>query len=260
MTAESKITVESIRAMKSRGQKIAALTAYDFAMARLLDEAGIPLLLVGDSVGMVVLGYPDTTHVTLAEMEHHVAAAARARPRALLGADLPFESYQTPAQALESAQRLVRAGAEFVKAEGGREILPQIRHILAAGIPFMGHLGMLPQHILEEGGKYRIKGRDDAGRQALMDSAAALSDVGAFAIVLELVSPPVAAEITRSIAIPTIGIGSGPECDGQILVTNDLVGTFPWFTPKFVKPGLNAAEQMRRTVTEWRAGLEATRP
>ncbi|MFO1477469.1 MAG: 3-methyl-2-oxobutanoate hydroxymethyltransferase [Verrucomicrobiota bacterium] len=252
--AEGKITAQTIRAMKSRPEKIAALTAYDFPMARLLDEAGVPVLLVGDSLGMVVLGYPDTTRVTLADMEHHTAAAARAQPRALLGADLPYRTYETPAQALDSARRLTAAGAEFVKAEGGREILPQVRSITGAGIPFMGHLGMLPQHVLEEGG-YRIKGRDDAGRRALLDSAAALAEAGAFAIVLELVTPPVAAEITRSIPIPTIGIGSGPDCDGQILVTHDLLGTFPWFTPKFVKPRLNAAEQMRWAVGEWRAGL-----
>jgi 3-methyl-2-oxobutanoate hydroxymethyltransferase len=251
----SKITVETIRAMKVRGEKIAALTAYDFPMTKLLDEAGIPLILVGDSLGMVVLGYPDTTHVTMAEMEHHTRAAARARPRALLGADLPFHSYETPEQAVASSRRLVAAGAEFVKAEGGREILPQVRAIIAAGIPFMGHLGMLPQHVLEEGGKYRIKGRDEAGRAKLLDDAAALAETGLFAVVLELVTPPVANEVTEKFPFATIGIGSGPDCDGQILVTPDLVGTFPWFTPKFVKPGLNAAEQMRVAIQNWKKAL-----
>src|SRR5581483_563665 len=184
-----KVTPEIIRAMKSRGEKVAALTAYDFPMTRLLDEVGVPLLLVGDSLGMVVLGYPDTTHVTMAEMEHHTRAAARALPRALLGADLPYRSYDTPETAVRNARRLVEAGAEFVKAEGGRELLPQIRAIVAAGIPFVGHLGMLPQHVLEEGGKYRIKGRDEAGRSRLLDDAAALAEDGAFAVVLELVAP-----------------------------------------------------------------------
>ena len=145
MDAAAKVTPASLRAMKAARQRIAALTAYDYPMARLLDEAGIPVLLVGDSLGMVVLGYPDTTHVTLAEMEHHVRAAARARPRALLVGDLPYRTYDTPTQAVASAQRLVAAGAEAVKAEGGRDILPQIHAIQAAGIPFMGHLGMLPQ-------------------------------------------------------------------------------------------------------------------
>jgi 3-methyl-2-oxobutanoate hydroxymethyltransferase len=251
----SKITVDAIRTMKTRGEKIAALTAYDFPMTRLLDEAGIPVILVGDSLGMVVLGYPNTTWVTMSDMEHHVRAAARAKPRALLGADLPFHSYDTPEQALASAWRLVEAGAKFVKAEGGREILPQIRRMLEAGIPFMGHIGMLPQHVLEEGGRYRIKGSDDASRAKLLDDAAALTEAGAFAVVLELVTPPVAKEITGRHPFATIGIGSGPDCDGQILVTNDLIGTFPWFTPKHAKPALNAAEQMRAAVKQWKEEL-----
>jgi 3-methyl-2-oxobutanoate hydroxymethyltransferase len=215
----------------------------------------VPVLLVGDSLGMVVLGYPDTTHVSLEEMEHHTRAAARAKPTALLGADLPFRSYDTPELAVTQSLRLITAGAEFVKAEGGREILPQVRAIVAAGIPFMGHIGMLPQHVLEQGGKYRIKGRDAAGRAALIKDAAALAEAGAFAIVLELVAAPVAKEITGKIPVPTIGIGSGPDCDGQILVTFDLIGTFPWFTPKFVKPQLNAAEQMRAAIEQWKKSI-----
>jgi len=250
-----KITVDEIRAMKTRGEKIAALTAYDFPMAKLLDGAGVPLLLVGDSLGMVVLGYPDTTRVTMAEMEHHTRAAARAKPNALLGADLPFHSYDTPEQAVTNSRKLVEAGAEFVKAEGGREILPQVRAIIAAGIPFVGHLGMLPQHIVQEGGKYRIKGRDDAGHAKLLDDAAALAEAGAFAVVLELVTPMVAKELTEKFPFATIGIGSGPDCDGQILVTPDLIGTFPWFTPRFVKPQLNAAEQIRAAVGSWKKTL-----
>src|SRR4051812_6184407 len=154
----TKVTSATIRGMKGRGQKIASLTAYDYPTTRLLDEAGVPLLLVGDSLGMVVLGYPDTTHVTMAEMEHHVRAAARAKPRGLLAADLPYRSYETVEDTLQNAKRLVAAGAEAVKAEGGRRIEPQVRAIVGAGIPFLGHLGMLPQHILEEG-KYRIKGK-----------------------------------------------------------------------------------------------------
>ncbi len=251
----SKITVETIRAMKSRGEKIAALTAYDYPMAKLLDEAGVPFLLVGDSVGMVVLGYPDTTHVTMADMEHHVRAVARAKPQALIAADLPFKSYDTVAAVVANAQRLVAAGADVVKAEGGLEILPQVQAIIAAGIPFCGHLGMLPQHILEEGGKYRIKGRDETGRLKLLTDAVALADAGAFAIVLELVTPPVAKEISEKISIPTIGIGSGPDCDGQILVTHDLTGSFPWFTPKFVKPKVNVAAEIKSAVAAWKSSL-----
>jgi 3-methyl-2-oxobutanoate hydroxymethyltransferase len=249
-----KITTEAIHAMKARGEKIAALTAYDYPMAKLLDEAGIPLLLVGDSLGMVVLGYPDTTHVTMAEMEHHIRAAARAKTNALLGGDLPFKSYETISDAVANAKKLTCAGAEFVKAEGGREILPQVKAIIAAGIPFCGHLGMLPQHALEEGG-YHIKGKKDAEHQALIGDAKALADAGAFAIVLELVTPPVAKEISSLISIPTIGIGSGPDCDGQILVTPDLIGAFPWFTPRFVKPKANCAAEIKSAVTAWKSSL-----
>jgi 3-methyl-2-oxobutanoate hydroxymethyltransferase len=251
-----KITTETIRAMKSRGEKIAALTAYDFPMAKLLDEAGVPLLLVGDSLGMVVLGYPDTTHVTMAEMEHHVRAAARAKPNALLGADLPYHSYETVETAVADAKRLIAAGADFVKAEGGREILPQVKAIVAAGISFCGHLGMLPQHVLEEGG-YHIKGKKDEEHQKLLDDAKALADAGAFAIVLELVTSPVAKEISQNISIPTIGIGSGADCDGQILVTHDLVGAFPWFTPRFVKPRANCAAEIKSAVAAWKSSVES---
>lgn len=253
----TKVTPAALLAMKARGEKIASLTAYDFPMARLLDEAGIPLLLVGDSLGMVVLGYPDTTRVTMAEMEHHVRAAARANPRALLVSDLPYHSYETVDSAVANARRLVAAGAEGVKAEGGREILDQVRAVVGSGIHFLGHLGMLPQHVLEEGG-YHIKGKQEPEHQALLSDADALASAGAFGMVLELVAPAVAREITQRIAIPTIGIGSGPDCDGQILVTPDLLGMLPWYNLKHVKPKLNAAEQMRTVVKQWKDSV--TRP
>jgi 3-methyl-2-oxobutanoate hydroxymethyltransferase len=249
----SKVTAAAIRAMKGN-RRIAALTAYDFPMAKLLDEAGLPLILVGDSLGMVVLGYRDTTEVTMEEMEHHVRAAARAKPRALLGADMPCGSCATVALAVQNAQRLVAAGADAVKAEGGRKILEQVHAIVAEGIPFLGHLGMLPQSVREEGG-YHVKGKSDEEHQELVADAKALADAGAFALVLELVTPPVAAEITSTVPIPTIGIGSGPDCDGQILVTPDLLGLFPWFRPKFVKPRFNAAEQMRAAILEWKKSI-----
>jgi 3-methyl-2-oxobutanoate hydroxymethyltransferase len=249
-----KVTPATLRAMKVRGEKIPSLTAYDYPMTRLLDEAGVPLLLVGDSLGMVVLGYPDTTHVTMAEMEHHVRAAARAKPRALLAADLPYHGYETVETAVTNSRLLMTAGAEAVKAEGGRAIIDQVHAIVNSGIPFLGHLGMLPQSVLEEGG-YHIKGRTESERDALLADARALEEAGAFGIVLELVTSPVAKEISQAISIPTIGIGSGPDCDGQILVTHDLIGTFPWFTPKFVKPRLNAAGQIRTAIEEWKASL-----
>ena len=243
--------------MKARGEKIAALTAYDFPMAKLLDEAGIPLLLVGDSLGMVVLGYPDTTHVTMAEMEHHVRAAARAKAECAARRRICRSKVTRPLPTrVANAKRLVAAGAEFVKAEGGREILPQVKAIIAAGIPFCGHLGMLPQHVLEEGG-YHIKGKKDAEHQTLLDDAKALADAGAFAIVLELVTPPVAKEISQAISIPTIGIGSGPDCDGQILVTQDLIGAFPWFTPRFVKPKANCAAEIKSAVAAWKTSVQS---
>jgi 3-methyl-2-oxobutanoate hydroxymethyltransferase len=251
----TKVTPQNIKDMKGRA-KIPALTAYDFPMCRLLDEIGVPVILVGDSVGMVVLGYPDTTSVTMAEMEHHVRAAARVKPQALLVADLPYHSYQSVPDAVANACRLIAAGAEAVKAEGGRSIIQQVKSIVEAGIPFMGHLGMLPQSVLEEGG-YRIKGKLEAEKEALFLDAAALVEGGAFAIVLELITPIVAEELTKCTPIPTIGIGSGPNCDGQILVTSDLLGLFPWFTPKFVKPKLNAAEQMRTVIREWRDSVTA---
>ncbi len=256
VTPRDKVTAQDIREMKARGDRITSLTAYDYPMARLLDEAGVPLILVGDSLGMVVLGYPDTTRVTMEEMEHHVRAAARARPRALLAADLPYQSYQTPDAALANAKRLVAAGAEAVKAEGGVEILDAVRTIVGAGIPFLGHLGMLPQHVLEEGG-YHVKGKQETERKKLLVDALALAEAGAFAIVLELVTPDFARELSARLPVPTIGIGSGPNCDGQILVTPDLLGLLPWVRLKHAKPKLNAAEQMLAAITQWRSSVEA---
>jgi len=210
-------------------------------------------------LGMVVLGYPDTTQVTMAEMEHHVRAAARAKPRALLVADMPFRSYDTVEHAVQNAKILVTAGAQAVKAEGGREILEQVRAIVAGGTPFLGHLGMLPQRVLEEGG-YHVKGKNESEHHALLEDADALVNAGAFAIVLELVTPPVARELTQRVPVPTIGIGAGPDCDGQILVTPDLLGMLPWYSLKHVKPKLNAAEQMRAVIQEWKQGVETPKP
>jgi 3-methyl-2-oxobutanoate hydroxymethyltransferase len=169
---------------------------------------------------------------------------------------LPYRSYETVNDAVANARRLVAAGADAVKAEGGRAILEQVRAIVAAGIPYCGHLGMLPQHVLEEGG-YKIKGRSEIEREVLMADAQAIADAGAFSLVLEIVTPPVAREITQNIAIPTIGIGSGPDCDGQILVTHDLIGSFPWFTPRFVKPRANCAGEIKTAVASWKSSVES---
>ena len=257
--SDDKMTAARLRSLKGQGTPIAALTAYDYPLTKLLDQAGVPVILVGDSLGMVVLGYSDTTSVTMADMEHHLRAAARARPRALLVGDLPYRSYETPEAAVANARRLVAAGAEAVKAEGGSEILPQIRAIIAAGIPFMGHLGMLPQHILEEG-KYRVKGKDDAGRATLLADAAALAAAGVFAVVLELVAPSVAREITARSPFVTIGIGAGRDCDGQILVTTDLFGTSPDFIPKHVPFRPDLGGKMRAVVQEWITSLSPPPP
>jgi 3-methyl-2-oxobutanoate hydroxymethyltransferase len=244
MTSPQKITPEWIRAAKSRGERVAALTAYDYPMARLLDEAGVPLILIGDSVGMVVLGYPDTTQVTLAEMRHHVAAVARAKTKALVVGDLPYHTYQTAADALANARILMEAGAEAIKLEGGVAVVPEIRALREAGIPVMAHVGMLPQSVKEEGG-YKIKGKTDADKQKVLADALAVEEAGAFAVVLELVEPELAREITAKLTIPTIGIGSGAHCYGNILVTHDLVGAFPWFRPKFAVATADVASAIR---------------
>jgi 3-methyl-2-oxobutanoate hydroxymethyltransferase len=237
-------TPDSIRAMKSRGEKVAVLTAYDYPTARLLDESGVDVLLVGDSLGMVVLGYPDTTHVTMDDMVHHVRAVARGAKRALVVADLPIASYDLPDQAVLNARRLVAAGAQAVKLEGGRDRVEEIEEIVKAGIPVMAHLGMLPQRVKIEGG-YKIKGRTAAEADGLLEDARCVQKAGAFSVVLELVLGEVAGRLSGALEIPTIGIGSGPDCDGQVLVSHDLIGLFPWFTPKFVEPHGNVAEQIR---------------
>ncbi len=239
--------MQDFREKKRRGERITALTAYDYPTARLLDESGIDLILVGDSLGMVVLGYEDTTQVTLPEMVHHTRAVARGVKRALLVGDLPIHTYNDPAQAVSSARALVEAGAHAVKLEGGASHVAQIEAIISAGIPVMGHIGMLPQSVREEGG-YKVKGRTQAEAEALLRDARAIEKAGVFAVVLEIVSPEAAREITGALEIPTIGIGSGSHCDGQILVTHDLIGLFPWFTPKFVSPEARVADEIRKAV------------
>ncbi len=235
-------------AMKHRGEKLAVLTAYDYPTARLLDESGIDILLVGDSLGMVVLGFPDTTHVTMEHMLHHTAAVARGTQRALIVADLPFASYDTPAQAIANARLLLTAGAHAVKLEGGASHAARIAALVAAGIPVMAHLGMLPQSIREEGG-YKLKGKTPESAEALLADALAIESAGAFAVVLELVKADVAQRLSAALQIPTIGIGSGAGCDGQVLVTHDLIGLFPWFTPKFARQHAQVAASIREAAT-----------
>src|ERR1700719_3720295 len=243
------------RERKKRGEKITALTAYDYPTARLLDESGIDIVLVGDSLGMVVLGYEDTTSVSLDDMLHHTRAAARGVKNALLVADMPIHSYDTPEQAVATAKQLVAAGAQAVKLEGGVSYFPQIEAITRAGIPFMAHIGMLPQSVREEGG-YKIKGKTQSEAEALIADARGVEKAGAFSIVLEIVTADLARQITNTSGIPTIGIGSGEYCDGQILVTHDLIGLFPWFTPKFVSPEARVADEIRKAT---RAFIDRTK-
>ena len=247
--------MKDFRDMKRRGEKITALTAYDYPTARLLDESSVDIILVGDSVGMVVLGYEDTTRVTLAEMLHHTRAVARAVKRALLVADLPIRTYDTPEQAVATARELVAAGAQAVKLEGGVTHARRIEAIVQAGIPVMAHIGMLPQSVREEGG-YKLKGRTQSEIEQLIQDGHAVEKAGAFAVVLEIVMADTAKQITEAIGIPTIGIGSGDHCDGQILVTHDLIGLFPWFTPKFVSPAARVADQIRHAAATF---IERTR-
>lgn len=251
----NRVTPDSVRLAK--GQGIAALTAYDYPTARLLDEAGIEVLLVGDSMGMVVLGLPDTTGVQLEDILHHLRAVSRGVQRALLVADLPIDTYRDAEEAVTNAKRLISSGAHAVKLEGGTSRVEQIRAIASAGVPVMGHIGMLPQRIREEGG-YKIKGKTPAESDLLVQDARAVEEAGAFAVVLELVAPKVADEITRSIRIPTIGIGSGKDCDGQILVFHDLVGYSPWFIPKHVHPEATVGDAISRAAAAFIAKVKGT--
>ncbi len=237
-------------ALKRAGRRLATLTATDYPTGRLLDEAGLDLILVGDSLGMVELGYPDTVEVTLEEMLHHTRAVRRGVTRTPLAADLPFGTYRTPEQAVSTARALREAGADAVKLEGGVSHLAVVRAIVEEGIPLIGHIGMLPQSVREEGG-YKKKARTPAEAAALLADATALDAVGVAALVIEAVVAAVAAEITAGVACPTIGIGSGPGCDGEILVTADLVGAFPWFRPPFARARGDVAGEIRKAVAAY---------
>lgn len=231
-----KITVPHILKMKQRGEMITCLTAYDYSFARILDEAGVEMLLVGDSLGCVVQGSHNTLAVTMDEMVYHTRLVARGRKRALLVGDMPFLSYQpSKEQALQNAGRFLKeANAEAVKLEGGASVKETIRAIVDAGIPVMGHIGLTPQSVHRFGG-YKIQGRDKERRETVMRDALAVEEAGAFSVVLEGMPLDLAREITECLTIPTIGIGAGGHCDGQVLVVHDMLGLFDDFKPKFVK-------------------------
>ncbi|MFK7910902.1 MAG: 3-methyl-2-oxobutanoate hydroxymethyltransferase [Akkermansiaceae bacterium] len=252
MSLKNKIT----ELQQAKGKRpLSALTAYDYPTGRILDDAGTDLILVGDSLGMVVLGYPDTTHVTLDMMVHHTAAVARGVKNAIVIGDLPIHSYDSPDQAVESATRLAEAGADVVKLEGGIKQVEKVRAIVAAGIPVMGHHGMLPQRVLEEGG-YKKKGKTDKESCAIMEGATALQEAGCFAIVLESVVPDLAQKITSHLKIPTVGIGcKGKEnkqtCDGEVAVITDVIGSYPWFVPPFATVRADVAGEIDRAVRDY---------
>ncbi len=250
-----KPTVLSLKG--SKGARLAMLTAYDYPTARLATEAGIDLLLVGDSLGMVVLGYDSTLPVTVDDMVHHTKAARRGAPEAFLVADMPFLSYATVEQALDCASRLMKgAGADSVKLEGGVEVVPVVDALARAGVPVLGHVGLTPQTASALGG-YKLHGKDEANARRIMDGAMALERAGCWGVVLELVPAPLARLITERLGVPTIGIGAGAHCDGQVLVFHDLVGLFSGFTPTFVKRYTEAGAAIREAIALYAAEVRS---
>ena len=242
------VNVRHLTACKRSGTKITMLTCYDYTFARLLDRSGIDVVLVGDSLGNVMLGYEDTTQVRLSDMLHHVRAVARGLTVPLLCADMPFLTYHGEVGAtLRNARRLVQAGAKAVKLEGGREICPQVRALVSGGVAVMGHLGFTPQSVHRIGG-HVVQGRGKEPAQRLRDDAQALQDVGVFALVLELVPAALAAELSAMLAVPVIGIGAGRRCDGQVLVLHDLLGCDAEFAPRFLKKYDNLSERVQNAV------------
>lgn len=248
----SKVTTTTILKMKRERQKISMLTAYDYSIAALVDGAGVDMILVGDSLGNVVLGYESTLPVTMEDMLHHTGAVSRAAQRAMIISDMPFMSYQASAEeAVRNAGRFMKeAGAHGVKLEGGQEVAEAVRKITASGIPLVGHLGLTPQSVHQLGG-YKVQGKDDKTARKLMEDAKALEEAGAFSVVLECVPAQLAGEISRALTIPTIGIGAGVECDGQVLVVNDMLGMFEKYTPKFVKKYAELGTEIRNAVEHY---------
>ena len=244
-----KITTAKLQASKSKHQKICMLTAYDYSLAKILDEAGVDVVLVGDSLGNVSLGYKNTLPVSMPEMIMHTRAVSRAVEQAMIVADMPFGSFQKKSkEALSNAIRLVKAGAEAVKIEGV-QYLDAVKRIIKAGIPVMGHLGFTPQSVYQLGG-YAKQGKDKKSAQKILKDAQALQRAGCFAIVLEMVPDGLAKKITKAVKVPTIGIGAGPYCDGQVLVTSDLLGLSVWM-PSFVKPRANLRKAASRAIKDW---------
>ena len=256
----AKLTAPAIVDMKRRGELITVVTAYDYPTAKLADQAGVEVLLVGDSVGTVVLGYESTLPVTMDDMLHHTKAVTRARTSALVVGDMPFMSYQVSVeQAVANAGRFVQeAGADAIKLEGGERVVPAVQRIVAAGIPVMGHLGLTPQSVLAFGG-YKVQARGEADQERLVREAKLLQDAGLFALVLEGIPAKLGAAVSRELTIPTIGIGAGVNCDGQVLVTHDMVGLYLGRTAKFVRRYADLGEGLRDAFARYVADVKERR-
>ena len=256
--SSQKVLISDLQQKKKNKHPITMLTAYDYPSAILVDEAGVDIILVGDSVAMTVLGHPDTVSITVAEMVHHCKAVARGAKRAFLIGDMPFLSYQIDAkEAIRNAGRFIKeARMDAVKLEGGREVMESVRAIIDAGIPVMGHLGLTPQTATKLGG-YKVQGKTEKSAKRMLEDAVALEQAGCFALVLEAVPSKLAEAITAEINIPTIGIGAGPACDGQVLVFHDILGLFDQFTPKFVKQYANLREPILNAIRTYRQEVES---
>ncbi len=252
-----KITIPDIYKKKAEGKKITMLTAYDFPFGQIVDQAGIDMILVGDSLGNVVQGVANTLPVTMDEMIYHTKMVARAAQTAMVVGDMPFLSYQADkAEAVRNAGRFLKeAGADVVKLEGGSQMAETIHAIVSAGIPVVAHIGLTPQYIHMLGG-FKVQGKNEAAREKILADARAVQDAGAFSVVIEAIPSSLAKEIHQVIHIPTIGIGAGPDCDGQVLVIHDLLGLFDRFTPKFVKKYANLKEQALKAVKEYKQDVE----
>jgi 3-methyl-2-oxobutanoate hydroxymethyltransferase len=242
-----KITAEKIKSMKGK-EKISMLTAYDYPFAKILDEVGIDVLLIGDSLGMVVLGYDDTKSVIMEDMIRHTEAVARASKNALVVSDMPFRSFENKENAVKNAKLFIKAGADAVKLEGGLEVIEVTKAIVDKGINVMGHIGLTPQTAKE----FKVQGKDKESAKKLIEDAKALDKAGCFSIVLECVPLNLAKKITQAVPIPIIGIGAGPYCDGQVLVIHDILGLFERFKPKFVKRYANLSDEIRKAVSEYK--------
>ncbi|ADL11665.1 3-methyl-2-oxobutanoate hydroxymethyltransferase [Acetohalobium arabaticum] len=254
----SKVTVTDLKTKKEAGERITMLTAYDYPMAKAIDEAGIDIILVGDSLGMVVLGYDDTLAVTIGDMIHHTKAVNRGVKDALVVTDMPFMSYKTGdiSQTVKNAGRIIKeSGAQAVKVEGGSEVVAEIEAVVKAGIPVMGHLGLTPQSINQFGG-FKVQGKESEAAQKLITDAKALEEAGIFALVLECIPAVLTKEVTEAVEVPTIGIGAGKESDGQVLVTQDLLGIFANFTPKFVRKYADLNDEIKTALKDYKKDVE----